>query len=191
MLFVIIVFDIIVQSLVKSWTIKNARYWYQNKKILSSSSRHLWLSCSTSKHCFTAVPLASYYCSVFCASLHYRRARKANVYYIILRVFEFWSFKNVVYLAVIFTHFYVSAYVHFLFRKIMNDRRNWTRLRVLLFPEHKIASNRLLTSVMARIYVLTQFCAISLPETRNFITIQLISRSLTHCAVVTSCWTPA
>ena len=31
MLFVIIVFDIIVQSLVKLQIIKNARYWYQNK----------------------------------------------------------------------------------------------------------------------------------------------------------------
>jgi hypothetical protein len=31
MLFVIIVFDIIVQSLVKLLIIKNARYWYQNK----------------------------------------------------------------------------------------------------------------------------------------------------------------
>ena len=47
----------------------------------------------------------------------------------------------------------------FTFHKIMNDRRDWTRLRVLLVVDHKIASNWILTSVMTCSYMLTQICA--------------------------------
>ena len=84
----------------------------------------------------------------------------------------------------------------FTFHKIMNGRRDWTWLRVLLFVDHKIDSNWILTPVITCSYLLTHFCACKSGRYRC----QKHAILSPNCSLVghqppvrqlQSCWTPA